>query len=105
MEGRQEIIEAIQKEYSIGLGRLPAYGFSGMFKKKEEELIHSSMESMKHWLGIIKQGRIVYKDPNRVTDGFSQPGALQKSLNLLELNEDDLEWIIVQVNSCMSIGP
>ena len=67
------------------------YGFTGMFKKKEEDLIKSSMESMKHWLGIIKQGRIVYKDPNRITDGFSQPGALHKSLNLLELNEDDLE--------------
>ena len=44
MEGRKEIIEAIKKEYKVGLSRLPAYGFFFMFKKKQEELIKESMD-------------------------------------------------------------
>ena len=43
MEDRKEIIEAIKKEYKVGLSRLPAYVFSLMFKKKQEELIKESM--------------------------------------------------------------
>ena len=45
LEGRKEIIKAINNEYRIGLGRLPAYGFSYMFKKDPNELTKSSMDS------------------------------------------------------------
>lgn len=68
MEGgrRKEIIEAIKQEYQVGLSHLPAYGFSAMFKKKETELTETSMDNMKHWLSMIKQGRIVHSDPNTI---------------------------------------
>ena len=91
MEGRQEIINAIKAEYDVGLSRLPAYGFSYMFKKKQEELTTTSMDNMIHWLSIIKQGRIVYKDPNRIKDDFFEPGALYNKLHLTELLEDELD--------------
>ena len=90
-EGKKEVIEAIKKEYKIGLGRLPAYGFSEMFRHKEEEIIKESLDTMRNWLGIIKQGRIVFQDPNRVEDEFYVEGALKKSLELVELTEDEID--------------
>ena len=91
MEGRKEMIKAIHDEYNIGLGRLPAYGFSYMFKSTPEELSQASMAKIKHWLSIIKQGRIVYEDPQRIEDDFFIQGALHKTLDLIELNEDEFD--------------
>ena len=91
LAGRKEIIKAIKAEYRLGLGRLPAYGFSYMFKKKEEKLIQSDMETMIHWLATIKQGRIVYEDPNRIQDEFYSTGALYKTLDLQELHDDEYD--------------
>ena len=91
MEGRKEMIQAIKDEYDIGLGRLLAYGFSYMFKSKPEDLASSSLDKIKHWLAIIKQGRIVYEDPQRIEDYFFTTGALYKTLDLHELNENEFE--------------
>lgn len=91
MAGRKEIIKAIKAEYKLGLGRLPAYGFSYMFKKKEEEMIKSDMDTMTHWLATIKQGRIIHNDPNRIQDEFYSKGALYKTLELQELTDDDFD--------------
>ena len=91
MEGKKEIIEAIKAEYDIGLSRLPAYGFSYMFKEKVTTLTESSLSKMKHWLSIVKQGSIVYDDPNRIEDEFFTKGSLYKALDLHELNDDDID--------------
>lgn len=88
LEGKQELIEAVKAEYAIGLSRLPAYGFTEMFKQKEEELLKESMDTMKNWLGIIKQGRIVHKDPRRLKDKYFTNDTLKKSLDLVELTEE-----------------
>ena len=76
LEGRKELIKAIQE---VGLSRLPVYGFSFMFKKKQNELVKESMDSMKTWLSIIKHGRIVHLDPKQIQDEFDMEGALQTS--------------------------
>ena len=49
------------------------------------------MDTMKHWLAIIKQGRIVYNDPNQIEDEFFTTGALYKALDLNEMNDDNFE--------------
>ena len=85
------MIQAIKDEYNIGLSRLPAYGFSYMFKSSAEELAKSSLAKIKHWLAIIKQGRIVYEDPRRIEDDFLTKGALFKALDLHKLNEIEFE--------------
>ena len=91
MKGKNEIIKAIKAEYKLGLGRLPSYGFSYMFRKKIDDMIKSDMDTMIQWLSIIKQGRIVYDDPNRIKDEFFDKGALYKMLDLRELTDEDLE--------------
>ena len=62
-----------------------------MFKDNVEEITAKSMDTMKHWLSIIKQGRIVYQDPNRIEDEFFTKGALYKALDLHKLNDDNFE--------------
>ena len=49
------------------------------------------MESMKHWLAIIKQGRIVHNDQNRLMDEFTHKGALNKALCLDNIDEYEFE--------------
>ena len=91
MEGRKELIKAIQNEFKVGLSRLPAYGFSIMFRKKESVLITESMDSMRTWLSVIKQGRIVHQDPKRLCDDFDKKGALRTSLELQEYTDAALD--------------
>ena len=84
LKGKEEIINGIKEEFRIGLGGLPAYGFSSMFSMKEAYIVKRSMDFMIQWLSIVKQGRIVHNDPRQLRDGFYKPGALR---NLLELND------------------
>ena len=90
MKGKKEMIKAIKAEYKLGLGRLPAYGFSYMSKKKIDDMMKYDMDSMIQWLSIIKQGRIVYDDPNRIKNEFFEKGALYNMLDLKELTDEDL---------------
>ena len=94
-EGKKEVIGAIKKEYKIGLGILPAYGFSEMFRHKEEELLKESLDAMRNWLGIIKQGCIVFQYPNIIEDEFYINRALKKSLELVELTEEEIDGELI----------
>ena len=93
MEGKQEIIDAIESELDIGLSGLAAYEFSYLFRPKLEELVSKTLESMREWLSILKQGRITHRDRNRVIDNFAREGALKRSLGLIEYTEKELEEI------------
>ena len=93
MGGKKEIIDAIEAEFDIGLSGLPAYEFSYLFRPKLEELASKTLESMREWLSIIKQGRITHRDRNRVIDNFAREGALKRSLGLIEYTEKELEEI------------
>ena len=83
LEGKkEELINPIKDRYKVGLSRLPAYGFSMMFRQKQEELITESMKTMQNWLGNIKQPHIVHQVPNRLQDEYFSDGALNKSSEL-----------------------
>ena len=43
LEGKKEIMEAIEAEYELGLRYLPAYGFSYLFKKKLDKRLNENM--------------------------------------------------------------
>lgn len=45
------------------------------------ELTQATKDTMKYRLVIIKQGHIVYEDPNRTEDEFSTKGVLYKALD------------------------
>ena len=70
LEGQDILKKAIKEEYVIGLSQLPTYNFSWMFMKKEDEMIKRSNDTIRNWLGIIKQGQIVHKDPKQLKDAF-----------------------------------
>ena len=89
MEGKHELKEAIRKEFSIGLSRLPTYEFAYLFEIKLRTLLKKSFEYMKEWLSIVKQGRIVHRDPNKVDDKFEKKGPLRESLGLVEYSKKE----------------
>ena len=46
LEGRKECIKTTEEEYEVGLSRLPAYGFSFLFQKKEKDPIQESSNNL-----------------------------------------------------------
>ena len=81
MEGKKEIMKTIKQEYKVGLGRLPAYRFSYILKKKETEILQKSQEHINHLLAIVKQGSILYHGPNWIGNEFSYQGSLYIKCN------------------------
>ena len=77
MEGVPLLKEAIRKEWAKGLGRLPASEFSQFFRQKIETILGKSIDSQKHWLFVVKQGRIMMDPTNLVEDEFMDSKALQ----------------------------
>ena len=81
-EGAQILKQAIIEEWNKGIGRLPASEFSRLFKSNLNTLLQKNLDSQKHWLTIIRQGRILL-DPNNVPqDQFQTSKALQKWLGI-----------------------
>ena len=91
MEGKGEVQKAIRNEFRIGLSRLPAYGFAYLFEMRLLTLLKKSFEYMKEWLYIVKQGRIVHRDPNKLYDDFDKKGPLRESLGLIEYSKKEEE--------------
>ena len=52
------------------------------------------MNSMKHWLRIIKWARIIYNDPNYIHHEFMNHGALRKTIHLNELRKEEVDGMI-----------
>ena len=53
-----------------------------------------SMDSMRTWLSITKQGRIVHQDPQRIREEFEDNKALWKSLDLQEITEEEINELV-----------
>ena len=90
LEGQDILNKAIKEEHAIGLSWLPAYSFSWMFMKKENEMMKESNDTMRNWLGMVKQGWIVHKNPIWFKNKFYNNGALKKSLDLVEYTDEEL---------------
>ena len=82
LAGKDKLIEAVEKEWEIGLNRLPPMDYSYMFRMKREVLLQKSMEYLKDWLFIIRTSRKVHKDPEWINDEFSKETALKKWIEI-----------------------
>ena len=65
--------------------------FQRFFKNKQDEVVKESVDTMRNWLAIIKQGRIVFQDPQRIEDEYFTNEAFKKSLELEEMIEADFD--------------
>ena len=82
LEGRPQLVAAIHTEWAIGASILPASDFAYLFRIKKQDILGKSIDFMKSWLAIIRQGRELYKDPKLPVDDFSHTGALRSWLGL-----------------------
>ena len=74
--------EAALQEWTTGLGILPAHDFSHMFTTTKKELQKKSMESLRSWLSIIRNGRYLHGDKNIVHDEYSTDTSMNTWLGL-----------------------
>ena len=96
-EGLPVLQTAIKAEWSIGIGRLPASQFSNYFKVPMKQLLQKSMEYQKHWLMIIRQGRILMDPTNLLQDSFAESRALQQWIDIsYEVNDEEGLPILIQ---------
>ena len=92
MEGVPLLKESITKEWKKGIGRLPASEFSKFFKQKLGDILEKSIETRKHWLMVVKQGRIMMDPTNLVEDEFTENKSLKSWIGIsLEVTDKEGE--------------
>jgi hypothetical protein len=81
--------EAVTKEFSISLSRLPS-SFGYLFKKKLDVILKYLLEWLKHWLLTVRLGCEPYKDPALIHDCFSkQVSRRRRWLEKLDCEESE----------------
>ena len=91
-EGHKELIQAVTKEWKIGLGKLPIRDFAYLFQIKWKKLKTSSTDYLKAWFAKVRLGRELYQDPALLEDEFSEKGPLRQwgGLHTSTCREDEL---------------
>ena len=87
MEGRFPLEIAIRREWYIGLGRLPASEFAYLLSGSIDRLLESSLPSMRRWLAVIRNGRILLDKDNVISDEFMTNESLRKWVGIIKTEE------------------
>ncbi len=82
LEGRPQLLEAIDKEWNIGLSALPHNDFGYLFTTNKEILLQKPLDCLKDWLAIIRGGRELFQDRHLIHDDFSDKGILRTWIGL-----------------------
>ena len=93
LEGKKELLIAMEHEWRLGLSCLPASDYGYFFTKPLSVLRQQSLDWQKDWLATVKQGRELYRDHHMLTDDFSKQGPLRDWIGMtkvplqLQMNE------------------
>ena len=89
LEGIPILKKAIQKEWDTGIGLLPASEFSKYFSGKIQTLFKQSDETLKSWLQVIRQARILMDPFHLIKDEFTTSKVLQEWIGISYAIEDE----------------
>lgn len=81
------MVEAIKREWDIGLGTLPAIDFSHLFKIPLLMLLEKSTNSLIDWFSVIRTGRILHEDPQLPKDIFYSDSALCRWVGIVNMDK------------------
>ena len=87
LEGRDLLITAIQLEWNIGLGRLPASEFAHLLSGNLKSLLQSSLPALRRWLAVVRNGRILLDKQNIIDDEFMSDESLRKWVGIIKLQD------------------
>ena len=106
MKGVPILESSIRKEWTQGLGRLPASEFSHLFKHKLDHILSQSNEWKMHWFFVVRQGRILMDPTHLIDDEFRTSIALQKWLNIsYDVTDSEMKPLLLEaIRNEMSIG-
>ena len=91
LEGRKELLLAMEQEWRLGLSLLPASDYGYLFVKPLRYLQQQSLDWQKDWVATVKQGRELYQDHRRIDDDFNKQGPLRDWIGMSKtpLYEED----------------
>ena len=72
MEGLPQLHQALEKEWALGLGCLPASEFSRLLSQSLTDILKQSEESQKLWFLTVRQGPILHDLQNLFDDKFAK---------------------------------
>ena len=87
LEGRDNLELAIQREWQIGLGRLPAPEFAYLLSGNIRDLLKSSLSSLRRWLALVRNGRILLDTSNIIHDEFMTNESLRTWVGIIKLKD------------------
>ena len=92
-EGHKELLTAVEKEWKIGLGRLPIRDFAHLFQIKKDKFYSRTVEYIKNWFVTVRLGRELHDNNHLIIDEFSIPGPLQTWVGLQNSRIETRDWI------------
>ena len=87
LEGRPQLRLAINEEWEIGLGRLPAPDFSYLFSGDKTKLLESNLSAQRRWLALVRNGRLLLDHSNFIEDEFITNPALRQWVGLIQVKK------------------
>ena len=91
LEGRKQLEKAIRREWDTGLGNLPAAEFSYLLSGSLETILKRSLFSLRRWLAIVRNRRILLDAQNLITDKFMEDVALQRWIGITLPSDEDTD--------------
>ena len=90
LEGLATLKSAVKAEWNLGLGQLPASDFSHYFTMSLEKLMKFTVDYLKSWFMIVRQGRIMMDKRNIIEDEFTTSKTLQQWVGIsYEVTEEE----------------
>ena len=91
MEGKQKLEQAIRREWDTGLGNLPAAEFSYLLSGSLETILKRPIFSLRRWLAIVRNGRILLDTTHLITDEFMEDEALRRWIGIILPSDEDTD--------------
>lgn len=88
MQGLPHLQSSIRREWSIGIGRLPASEYSKFFTMEISDILNKPFEWQQTRFQIIRQARILMDTSHLITDEFTTSSVLQKWIGILYMIND-----------------
>ena len=84
LNGKEILDKVITKELELGIGELPTFEFTHLFRSSKETILNKSLEGRKDWLATVKLGRKMHNDKYYDNDEFDDNKALSDWIGLTD---------------------
>ena len=84
LQGRKLLEAATRREWEIGISTLPLSEYASLFRRNVNSLITGPLPQLKRWFSIIRNARILLKDPRLISDEFTTNNTLKTWAGIID---------------------